>query len=67
MTKHKVHEAKNALNFIAQLYSERGQGRAGKKEDEKKACQMEMVKTRKGAKYAGRACSSIDKHASLKI
>lgn len=27
MTKHKVHEAKNALNFIAQLYSERGQGR----------------------------------------
>lgn len=51
MTKHKVHEAKNALNFIAQLYSERGQGRVGKKEDEKKACQMES----KGSKVRGKS------------
>lgn len=60
MTKHKVHEAKNALNFIAQLYSERGWG-------EEKGGKGGVSETRKEAKYAERAWSSIDKHASLKI
>lgn len=63
MTKHKVHEAKNALNFIAQLYSERGM-RGEKGQGKRKGGVSEK---RKGAKYAERACSSIDKHASLKI
>lgn len=53
MTKHKVHEAKNALNFIAQLYSERGQGRVGG--EGKEGVSDGDGKNEKGSKVRGKS------------
>lgn len=55
MTKHKLHEAKNALNFIAQLYSERGQGRVGGEGEGKEGVSDGDGKNEKRSKVRGKS------------